>query len=63
MARCLDSALLSSTDLACCPTPGCNYLFPWDREHRKLDCPKCRNAFCLLCKGAMEQRKHAKRSS
>jgi hypothetical protein len=34
----------------CCPTPGCTFMFAWDPANRKLQCPKCNHAYCVVCK-------------
>uniref|UniRef100_A0A7S3JR51 RBR-type E3 ubiquitin transferase n=1 Tax=Aureoumbra lagunensis TaxID=44058 RepID=A0A7S3JR51_9STRA len=43
---------LNSDQFACCPTAGCDFLFAYDREHRKLECPRCNKSFCLICRVA-----------
>ena len=37
-------------NLACCPTAGCEFQFEWDRANRKLECPLCRESYCLVCR-------------
>ena len=36
-------------NMGCCPTAGCSFLFEWDSENRKLDCPLCHQTYCLVC--------------
>ncbi len=33
-----------------CPGAGCPYLFAWEEDNRKLECPLCHNSFCLVCR-------------
>lgn len=53
--RSLEAAVAAADGLSCCPSPGCKFLFAWDKDHRKLSCPDCRNEYCLVCKGANEE--------
>ena len=45
--RCIDN---DPEGMGCCPTAGCSFLFAWDPENRKLDCPLCRKTYCLVCR-------------
>ena len=44
--RCVDN----DDNMGCCPTAGCSFLFEWDEDNRKLDCPLCEKSYCLVCK-------------
>jgi hypothetical protein len=33
-----------------CPTAGCPFVFAWEPDNRKLECPLCSKSFCLLCR-------------
>ena len=33
-----------------CPSPECEFMFAFDEDNRKLDCPLCKKSFCLVCR-------------
>ena len=37
-------------EASCCPTPGCKYIFIYDKGDDKFSCPLCNNEYCLKCK-------------
>ena len=39
-------------ETACCPRPGCDYVFPWNELEvtREFECPKCGGNYCLQCR-------------
>ena len=41
--------------MSCCPSPGCPFVFVWDKDHRKLECPLCSKRYCLVCQCAWHQ--------
>ena len=46
----LDRCIDNDENMGCCPTAGCKFLFAWDPENRKLDCPFCKKTYCLVCR-------------
>lgn len=40
----------TEADMGACPTPGCNYLFCWEEDNRKFECPLCHKSYCLVCR-------------
>ena len=40
----------SEDDMGTCPTAGCPFMFAWEKDNRKLDCPLCKKSFCLVCR-------------
>lgn len=46
LQRCVDEG----DDLGCCPSAGCGFMFAWEKDNRKLDCPLCKKSFCLVCR-------------
>jgi hypothetical protein len=37
-------------DTGSCPTPGCPFVFAWEANNRKLECPLCAKSYCLVCR-------------
>lgn len=37
-------------DASCCPTPGCDYAFIYEKEDDLFRCPLCEKEYCLKCK-------------
>ena len=35
---------------SCCPTPGCEYMFFFEKNENRFKCPKCQKEYCLFCK-------------
>lgn len=35
---------------SCCPTPGCEYMFFYEKGENRLFCPMCHKDYCLSCK-------------
>lgn len=35
---------------SCCPTPGCEYVFFYEKGENRLLCPMCHKDYCLFCK-------------
>jgi hypothetical protein len=46
LQRCVET----EDDLASCPTAGCTFMFAWEEDNRKLECPLCKQSFCLVCR-------------
>ena len=42
----------AQANMGCCPTAGCSFLFEWDENNAKLDCPSCRKTYCLRCQAS-----------
>ena len=43
---------LHPEDYSFCPTPGCDYIFLWDKDSDSNDftCPHCEKHYCLNCR-------------
>ena len=35
---------------SCCPTPGCEYMFFFEKGENHFICPECNKEYCLFCK-------------
>lgn len=46
LQRCIEAA----DGMGVCPSPGCEFMFAFDEDNRKLDCPLCKESFCLVCR-------------
>jgi len=46
LQRCIEA----SDGMGVCPSPGCEFMFAFDEDNRKLDCPLCQKSFCLVCR-------------
>ena len=40
----------NSDSMGSCPTAGCDFVFEFDLQNRKLECPLCSKSFCLVCR-------------
>jgi E3 ubiquitin-protein ligase RNF144 len=43
--------MANMTDLACCPTPNCPYVFIWEAQGNHFACPVCEKSYCFACRG------------
>lgn len=43
-------AINNHTDVNCCPTAGCSYMFFYQEGDARFVCPTCENDYCLSCK-------------
>lgn len=41
---------IHAAEMSWCPTADCNFAFVYDNEIRVLNCPRCRNSYCLKCR-------------
>ena len=46
LQRCVEA----DEGMGCCPTAGCEFMFAFDMDNRKLECPLCNKSFCLVCR-------------
>ena len=46
LQRCVEA----EDGLGACPTAGCPFVFAWEEDNRKLECPLCSKTFCLVCR-------------
>ena len=46
LQRCVEA----EEDMGTCPSAGCSFMFAWEEDNRKLDCPLCKKSFCLVCR-------------
>ena len=46
----LQRAVEMGDDMGTCPTAGCTFMFVFDKDNRKLECPMCNQSFCLVCR-------------
>ena len=46
LQRCVEA----EDGLGACPTSGCPFVFAWEEDNRKLECPLCVKSFCLVCR-------------
>ena len=46
LQRCVEA----EDDMGTCPSAGCPFMFAWEADNRKLDCPLCKKSFCLVCR-------------
>ena len=46
----LQRAVEMGDDMGTCPTAGCTFMFVFDKDNRKLECPMCSQSFCLVCR-------------
>ena len=40
----------NSDCMGTCPSAGCPFVFEFDLQNRKLQCPLCSESFCLVCR-------------
>lgn len=43
-------ALNHNEDISCCPTPGCSYMFYYEKDDTFFKCPICNKEYCMKCK-------------
>ena len=43
-------AINHNDDISCCPHPGCQYMFYYEKDDIFFNCPMCNHKYCLKCK-------------
>ena len=47
---CIELLQQAGDDLGACPSAGCPFMFAWEPDNRRLECPLCEKTFCLVCR-------------